>query len=206
MSTPLPLLEQVRVASPCPANWDDMTGDDRTRFCGLCQLSVHNISEMTATEAEAFLRDSVGEKRTCIRLYRRADGTILTSNCPVGLRAARDRMRRVVSRVAAAVALLVSSGFVIATRHRVGPNAGGPYLSELEPFRSVARVLTPRQPSPRSVWMGERVMPRYEVGSDGRFSSEGLDFSDARDARAIERQIGVPNEPSFPIELTSEQP
>ena len=40
-------LEQIRVASPCHANWDEMTGTDQARFCGQCRKNVYNLSEMT---------------------------------------------------------------------------------------------------------------------------------------------------------------
>jgi hypothetical protein len=101
--TRLPLLDRVSIATPCPADWDSMTGDDRTRFCSLCQKDVYNIASMTAEEAEGFLRAAAGE--ACIRLYRRADGTVLTSDCSVGVR--RRRRRR-------AVASLVSGGLLAA--------------------------------------------------------------------------------------------
>jgi len=87
----LPLLGQVRVAAPCSARWDDMTGDAVTRFCGSCAKHVYDLSAMTAAEAEAFLRDAFGAE-TCVRFVRRADGTLLTSDCPVGV--SRRRVKR----------------------------------------------------------------------------------------------------------------
>ena len=98
-------LDHVRVAAPCPADWDKMIGTDRARFCGQCNLNVYNLSSMSRAEAEAFISNSEG--RVCVRFYRRRDGSILTSNCPVGLRA----MRRRLSRVAAAVGTAVLSFF-----------------------------------------------------------------------------------------------
>jgi hypothetical protein len=94
--TRLPLLERVAIASPCSADWDSMTGDDRARFCAQCQKHVYNIAGMTAEEAEAFLRGSGGE--ACLRIFRRADGTVLTSDCAVGVR--RRRRRRAVASLA----------------------------------------------------------------------------------------------------------
>lgn len=89
-------LDNVRTATPCAKGWDEMTGDDRVRFCDQCQLNVYNISAMERREAEAFLTNATG--RVCGMYFRRADGTILTRDCPVGLRA----LRRKISRVAAA--------------------------------------------------------------------------------------------------------
>src|SRR3954469_19985825 len=47
----LPVLDQIQVASPCTADWSQMTGDDRTRHCGACQKNVYNLSGMTRAEA-----------------------------------------------------------------------------------------------------------------------------------------------------------
>ncbi|HEY6190241.1 MAG TPA: hypothetical protein VIW80_21495 [Pyrinomonadaceae bacterium] len=88
-------LDHVTVAAPCSADWDAMIGDDRARFCGQCKLNVYNLSGMTRREAEALIAGSEG--RLCVRFYRRADGTILTENCPIGLRALKRRLSRVAS-------------------------------------------------------------------------------------------------------------
>ena len=97
-------LGNVRVASPCPANWNEMIGDGRKRYCGACKLNVYNLSGMTRADAEDLLRSSEG--RLCVRFYRRADGTILTQDCPVGWAKVKQR----VSKVAAA-AFSIFTGF-----------------------------------------------------------------------------------------------
>jgi hypothetical protein len=83
------MLDAVSIASPCSARWEEMVGDDRARFCGKCEKNVYNLSALTREEAEAVLRAKEGE--LCVRLYRREDGTVLTQDCPVGVR--RKRMR-----------------------------------------------------------------------------------------------------------------
>lgn len=95
-------LDLIRIASPCTARWDDMAGDDRVRFCGACKLHVYDTSHMTAEEARALIVGRAGE-RTCLRLHRRADGTVITRDCPVG------QSRRRARWLAGAAALL---GFV----------------------------------------------------------------------------------------------
>ena len=85
--TKIPLLDEVRVAAPCPKRWDDMLGGDRVRFCRSCEKNVYNLSEMTRDEAENLLQTHEGG--LCVHFYRRSDGTIMTQNCPVGLRAIR---------------------------------------------------------------------------------------------------------------------
>jgi hypothetical protein len=86
-------LDNIRVAAPCPADWDRMIGSDRVRYCGQCKLNVYNLSEMSRREAEALIEQTEG--RLCVRFYRRADGTVLNRNCPVGLRAIKRRLSRV---------------------------------------------------------------------------------------------------------------
>ena len=90
-------LDNIRISSPCPANWDEMFGNDRKRFCGDCKLNVYNLSDMTRHEAENLLLNSEG--RLCVRFYRRADGTVLTQDCPVGWRAVKRRVSKVVTAV-----------------------------------------------------------------------------------------------------------
>lgn len=94
-------LDHVRVSAPCPADWDRMVGDDRSRFCNQCSLHVYNLSAMTRREAESFISNAEG--RVCVRYYRRRDGTILTQNCPVGLRAIKQKVSRVAGSVLSAV-------------------------------------------------------------------------------------------------------
>ena len=85
-------LDHLRIAAPCPANWDQMFSfeDERVRFCSQCNLNVYNLSGMSREEAEALINKTEG--RLCVRFYRRADGSILTQNCPVGLRAIKRRV------------------------------------------------------------------------------------------------------------------
>ena len=106
----LPLLESIQIASPCTALWDEMIGDDRARFCTHCQKDVFNLSALPRDEAESFMAARTGA--VCVRLYKRADGTVLTSDCPVGVKRKRRR-KAVVAAVGggllAAGALLMAS-------------------------------------------------------------------------------------------------
>ena len=53
-------LKNLKIASPCSANWDEMYGDERKRFCGECKLNVYNLSGMTHYDAENLLRNAEG--------------------------------------------------------------------------------------------------------------------------------------------------
>ena len=117
-------LDEVRVAAPCPADWEKMVGDERVRYCGSCSLHVYNLSGMTKREAEVLVTSTEG--RLCVRFYRRADGTILTRNCPVGLSAIRRRVARVVGSVLSAlVAFFVGLGINFGTERALSPSIMG---------------------------------------------------------------------------------
>src|SRR3954467_13496067 len=79
-------LSHLRIASPCPADWEKMVGDERVRHCAECNLNVYNLSAMTERQVQELIAGSRG-KRLCTRIYRRADGTVLTQDCPWSLRA-----------------------------------------------------------------------------------------------------------------------
>jgi ankyrin repeat protein len=68
-------LDQIRV-NPCTQSWDSMVGNDQFRFCKHCNLSVHNLAEMTRKEVERLIAKSQG--RLCVRYQRRPDGSLRT--------------------------------------------------------------------------------------------------------------------------------
>jgi hypothetical protein len=99
----LPVLDNIRVAAPCTADWTQMTGDDRTRHCGDCRKNVYNLSGMTRDQAEALVIEKHGD--LCVRYYERHDGTILLADCTIGVK--RRRRRR---WIAAGAATLLAGG------------------------------------------------------------------------------------------------
>ena len=104
-------LEDIRIAKPCRADWDKMTGDQQTRFCGSCHKNVYDISQMTRAQAQQLIQQKEGN--VCVRLYRRPDGTVITADCPVGIAATS---RPLWWGVAALVALM-SSGVAGCATH-----------------------------------------------------------------------------------------
>jgi hypothetical protein len=96
-------VDQIRVASPCHARWQDMDGDERARFCRQCSKHVFNLSAMTRAQIETLVREKEG--KFCGRFYRRADGRMLTADCPSRLRRLRER---VAGGAGAALALLLT--------------------------------------------------------------------------------------------------
>ena len=102
-------VNNLKVASPCSVAWDSMSGTERSRYCQLCKLNVYNIAGMTRSEVETMI--ATREGRLCIRMLRRRDGTVITSDCPVGLRAYQKRVARFAGAVLASLLGLVSVSF-----------------------------------------------------------------------------------------------
>jgi hypothetical protein len=157
-------LDRVRVAAPCPADWEQMLGDERVRFCGQCSLNVYNLSGMTKREAETLLAKTEG--RLCVRYYRRADGTILTRNCPVGLRALKRRVNQIASAaLSTVVGFFAGLGLQRATTEKppVEMTIAAPVMGDLvapERENYVFQTLEYREPPPVPI-TGQLVMGRY---------------------------------------------
>ncbi len=122
-ATKLPLLRDIRIASPCSESWEGMVGDDRSRFCGGCMKNVYNLSAMTGEEAQALIAEKEGN--VCVRLFRRRDGTVLTADCDVGVR------RKRVTKIAAAALAFGGAGLALAAAGGFGaPPEDVPSASE----------------------------------------------------------------------------
>ena len=106
MTRPPISLDLIQVASPCHASWDQMQGDDRRRLCRHCNQHVYNLSGLPRAEADALVNQAEG--RICVRFFRRADGTVLTRDCPVGLRAVRNRFLRAAAALGGLLLTLMS--------------------------------------------------------------------------------------------------
>jgi hypothetical protein len=155
-------LDHVKIAAPCPADWDQMFSfeDERVRFCSQCNLNVYNLSNMSRQEAEALITKTEG--RLCVRFYRKADGSILTQNCPVGLKALKYRVARV-ARVVLGVTLSLVSGF-------------GLYIFHLgrKPYPPL-NPLNYRSTSTRPIiciWGNDAASPRSSAGEIGEVRIE----------------------------------
>lgn len=100
------ILDDISIASPCPVKWDQMQGDEKIRFCSLCELNIYNISLMTRKEAEVLLEAEADN--ICLRMYRRKDGTLITKDCPIGKRLS-EQFQNKVRKVATVMIALLSS-------------------------------------------------------------------------------------------------
>ena len=113
------ILDNVRTASHCTASWDDMVGDDQIRRCAGCDKDVFNLSHMTREDAERLIQATSG--KLCARYYRRADGTILTADCSVGVGQARRR-----KLVVAGTTLMIAVAGVLAYERTTHADAEAP--------------------------------------------------------------------------------
>ncbi|CAN5896913.1 hypothetical protein BH11MYX2_BH11MYX2_24120 [soil metagenome] len=109
----LPVLDNIRVATPCSADWNQMTGDERARHCGECKKDVFNLSGMTRDEAQALMIEKNGQ--LCVRYFQRKDGTILLKDCSIGI--SQKRKRRV---IAAGAMLLLGGAALLAFKRPTG--------------------------------------------------------------------------------------
>lgn len=81
-------LDVIDVKRPCPASWDAMAGDARSRLCEQCGLRVHNLSAMTMDEAQRLVCERAG--RLCVRFERDAQGRTITLDYEARKRPARS--------------------------------------------------------------------------------------------------------------------
>jgi hypothetical protein len=104
-------LEVIDIARPCPADWDEMRGDDQVRFCKHCSLNVYNLSAMSRDAAERLVAEREG--KLCVRMYRRLDGTVVTDDCEGAFKLAAKRVGRFAKAMTAVVltAALAPLGF-----------------------------------------------------------------------------------------------
>lgn len=144
----LDVLDSISIASPCTADWNTMTGDEHVRFCAQCRLNVYNLSAMSRDEALDLVQRTQG--RLCARFFRRADGTVLTQDCPVGLRALRRKAAAALSRIVAAAACIAGSAVMLATGR-----SSSMRLRDAEPFASLCRLISGSSPPPPTMIMGD---------------------------------------------------
>lgn len=122
-------VSSLRVASPCNEAWASMTGDAQMRHCASCDRTVYNLSEMSTRDIESLLAKKEG--RVCIRFYRRADGTVLVDDCPIGLREFRRRTARLALFILSVLSSLVlgflRSAMMPVQRSLQAPQTGMPH-------------------------------------------------------------------------------
>jgi len=138
----------LKISSPCPMRWEDLTGDDRIRHCDRCRLNVYNLAVMDKEEIESLFRSATG--RVCGRLYLRGDRTATRRDCS---QSRADRIRRRLQKAFAGILLLV---FVLVSRNVARPN-----LSSLPTWaRALVTWVDPEPPVPQVQVLGAICPPK----------------------------------------------
>jgi hypothetical protein len=171
-------LDDVKVAAPCPARWDEMRGSEQVRFCSQCSLNVYNLSGMSKREAESLIARTEGQ--LCVRFYRRADGTVLTNNCPVGLRALRRRVSRLTTAIISAALSFLAGLGIYAGLSGQDPVASATVMGTIE----VSGQQSPAPATTRPAIMGEMETEEPTVGE------LAIPIKDNRRSPRLRRNIG----------------
>jgi len=156
----LPMLDNVAIASPCRASWEQMVGDEHVRFCGQCEKNVYNLSSLPREEAEALLIAKEG--KMCVRLYKREDGTVLTNDCPVGVKKRRRRQAALAavggSLMAAAAAVGLQSRATMGSP--VPATMGSAVVMTGDPAPTTTAVTVPTGDPQGGQWMAGGITAR----------------------------------------------
>lgn len=159
-------LSHVRVAAPCRADWECMRGNERVRFCDQCSMNVYNLSNMTKKDAEALILSTEG--RLCVRYYHRADGSILTANCPVGLRALKRRVSGFSRAVVSSVLSFFAGMAVLAGLETAQNSLDAATEAGLDLISPVPLTTSEPQEEPAPVVMGEIALESRAGGIQGQ--------------------------------------
>jgi hypothetical protein len=137
----------LQIAKPCPKQWDEMAGSAKKRFCGHCQLHVHNLSTMSDRERSAFVSETGGH--ACIAYEFRADGSMVTPSRWAWLTAPFSRVLRPIT---ALIAVFVPFLSACTTRRTLG---------EPSPAKDVSGVqCKDRKPAPQMLLGSPMVQPK----------------------------------------------
>lgn len=160
-------LDLIEIAIPCQVPWDSMPGDELVRHCGTCKQNVYNVSSYTRVEAMSLLR-----ARACLRVYRRPDNTVVTSDCRARLRAARKRGLLIFAGALVVVlwAQICAQFVGLMGLRRVVGNRRTPTTSLSAPIPVPGQVapaspVRVREKTKGVVEMGDWIGPNVEVGT-----------------------------------------
>jgi hypothetical protein len=124
-------LRSITVTSPCLADWDQMTGNDQIRFCEHCNLKVHNLSELSYSQAARLVARSQG--RLCVRYYRDSQGAAITKQASRKL----HQIGRRATRIAAGAFSATLSLATAAAQTSANFQSNSAYSSQAQPDKPV---------------------------------------------------------------------
>lgn len=165
-------LNKLQIASPCPAAWAEMNGDDRARFCATCEKHVYDFSKMTAAEGVALVREKEG--KVCGRLWRRADGTVITADCQAGARRVTRRGSAWSTQAAATILAVALLNVACAAKR---PPQAAPVASST-PIKRVQPAMTTTYDSSGPVPLANVTIRDWVAGADTMTVGNMVNFDD----------------------------
>ncbi len=98
--------DDLTIAEPCSASWDEMDGGDERRFCAHCQKHVHHLSAMTPQAARSLLGAPRGAADSlCVRYTADPGGAVRFGARPLAASGPRRQVTGATELVARAAAL-----------------------------------------------------------------------------------------------------
>ena len=135
------VLDIIDVKKPCKVSWAGMQGEGAVRHCGQCRKNVYDLSAMSRADAEELITLSEGD--LCVRFRRRADGTLVTGDCPPVR--TRGRAVRRLALVGAAAAGVAGAAMVLMPP---GPGCTGVTMGEPMFMGAMVGPADPPEPPP----------------------------------------------------------
>lgn len=136
--------DEIRIPTPCHADWNAMERRDRARFCTECQLEVIDVSARTEAEARAMVENRE-RGRACVSYVVGKDGRIRFADSPRRPPAAPDvpksaLVRRGSGALAAASIALAACSPLDAITEAMGMRTSGTPVVTVEPDEPCDRI------------------------------------------------------------------
>jgi hypothetical protein len=96
-------VEDSHIAEPCTKAWDELHGDGRARACVACAKDVHDLSQLTHSEADDLLAT---KPDACVRYLQRGDGSLVLADGLVRGRGTKTRSLVLAAAIVAGTAYL----------------------------------------------------------------------------------------------------
>ena len=112
-------LDNIKITSPCTADWNSMTGNDHVRFCRHCNLAVHDLSTLTRKQALRIISKSQG--RLCVRYMVRPDETVKARSSSL-VRIGRRTSRIAAGAFGATIAVSGAASAPVASNRSLSPS------------------------------------------------------------------------------------
>lgn len=149
-------LDLIEIPNPCTVPWSSMTGNSQVRFCDQCEKNVYNLSGLSQKEATNLVL--TGEGKICVSMLKRADGTIVTDECPRLLRPMRDGLKRAATAVSALLAMMISAVPV-----RAGDTSASSPTTNKPKGESKCSAKTPTEPALQPMGGAPVIQPNPQI-------------------------------------------